>query len=591
MPSLNWIGKKAVLTHHRDVPFRLLTADEELSCSEEPTGNILVQGDNLDALKALLPRYAGRVKCIYIDPPYNTGREDWTYNDNVSSPQIAKWLGQIVGKEGDTLDRHDRWLCMMYPRLVLLKQFLRIDGIILISVDDNEVQSLRYLMDEIFGRKCFVSQFVWNTDGHTDNQYAIKVNHEYIVAYSARKNQATFGYVVDPNTREESNLWAGVAENSITKNGRANPPSEVDLPIGFPVGSEEINLPRTNIPIGLVEAMKSERLSSNPLKARFGKVQFPLRLDPMLGSAFMLTHHCRVFSGWANANKLKRFIEGGCVPITEDDGSMIRFYLSGSGVIYYVKERGDRARNITSVLRNMGTTEKMRAELELMGLKFDYPKPKELIKYLIRVASESGDLVMDSFAGSGTTGHAVLELSQEGSPRDFILIEMDEETAETVTAERLRKVASGYVDTKGRTVQGTGGGFTYCSLSSEPIFTADGSIRSDVTFEELAQFVWFIETGTGLNRGDVPSVISPLLGFFEGTAIYLLYNGILRDTSASGGNVLDVRTLRHLNDLASDPLRPKIVYAARTLLDAAKLTHLGVTHKQLPYELSVKSWF
>lgn len=153
MPTLNWIGKQAVLTHHKDVPYRLLEAVPELSCGPADSGNLIVQGDNLHALKALLPRYAGQVKCIYIDPPYNTGNEGWAYNDNVNSPEIRKWLGEVVGKEGETLDRHDRWLCMMYPRLVLLKQFLREDGAIFISIDDNEVASLRSVMDEVFGAR------------------------------------------------------------------------------------------------------------------------------------------------------------------------------------------------------------------------------------------------------------------------------------------------------------------------------------------------------------------------------------------------------------------------------------------------------
>ena len=157
MPTLNWIGKDAVVKHHKEVPFRLLEAVPELSCGDADSGNLIVQGDNLHALKALLPRYAGQVKCIYIDPPYNTGNEGWVYNDNVNSPEIRRWLGEVVGKEGETLDRHDRWLCMMYPRLVLLKQFLREDGAIFVSIDDNEVATLRLLMDEVFGARSRVA--------------------------------------------------------------------------------------------------------------------------------------------------------------------------------------------------------------------------------------------------------------------------------------------------------------------------------------------------------------------------------------------------------------------------------------------------
>ena len=162
MPTLNWIGKEAVVKHHKEVPFRLLEPVPDLSCGPaQGSGNLVVQGDNLHALKTLLPRYAGQVKCIYIDPPYNTGNEGWVYNDNVNSPEIRKWLGEVVGKEGETLDRHDRWLSMMSPRLVLLKQFLREDGAIFVSIDDNEVGNLQALMREVFGATNEVATIVW----------------------------------------------------------------------------------------------------------------------------------------------------------------------------------------------------------------------------------------------------------------------------------------------------------------------------------------------------------------------------------------------------------------------------------------------
>ena len=200
MPTLNWIGKESVIRHHREVPFRLLETVPELSLPSHPEegargdGNLIVQGDNLHALKALLPRYAGQVKCIYIDPPYNTGNEGWVYNDNVNSPEIRRWLGEVVGKEGETLDRHDRWLCMMYPRLVLLRQFLREDGAIFVSIDDNEVATLRLLMDEIFGASNFMSQFVWKARQHLDSRSltGISNDHEYVLVYSRTPSGCKF---------------------------------------------------------------------------------------------------------------------------------------------------------------------------------------------------------------------------------------------------------------------------------------------------------------------------------------------------------------------------------------------------------------
>ncbi len=176
MPTLNWIGKEAVVKHHLDVPFHLLKDVPELSCGDPGSGNLIVQGDNLVALKALLPHYAGQVKCICIDPPYNTGNEGWAYNDNVNSPVIREWLGKVVGKEGETLDRHDRWLCMMYPRLALLKKFLREDGVIFVNIDENETAYLIHLMDDIFGRNNRLGEIIWDKGNPKGDSIKVRCN-------------------------------------------------------------------------------------------------------------------------------------------------------------------------------------------------------------------------------------------------------------------------------------------------------------------------------------------------------------------------------------------------------------------------------
>jgi adenine-specific DNA-methyltransferase len=183
VPTLNWIGKEAVVNHHLHVPFHLLKDVADLGCGEPGNGNLIVEGDNLVALKALLPYYAGQVKCIYIDPPYNTGNEGWVYNDNVNSPIIREWLGKVVGKEGETLDRHDRWLCMMYPRVSLLKRFLREDGIIFVSVDENEHRFLSLLLDEIFGSQNRLETLIWKKSygGGSKSKHIVN-QHEYIEA-------------------------------------------------------------------------------------------------------------------------------------------------------------------------------------------------------------------------------------------------------------------------------------------------------------------------------------------------------------------------------------------------------------------------
>ena len=197
MPTLNWIGKQAVINHHQHVPFHLLKDVPELSCGDPGSGNLIAQGDNLVALKAVLPYYAKQVKCIYIDPPYNTGvderdsegkRTGWIYNDNVNSPEIRQWLNKVVGAEAEDLSRHDKWLCMMYPRIALLKKFLRDDGVIFASIDEVEYASLRSLLDELFGIANRVGTIIWHnaTDNNPTN---IAIEHEYVLCYAKNKQK------------------------------------------------------------------------------------------------------------------------------------------------------------------------------------------------------------------------------------------------------------------------------------------------------------------------------------------------------------------------------------------------------------------
>lgn len=563
MPSLNWIGKEAVVNHDKEVPFRLLKKVKSASVGEN-SQNLIIHGDNLEALKALMPYYIGKIKCIYIDPPYNTGKQSWVYNDKVNSPKIKKWFNKVVGNEAADLCRHDKWLCMMYPRLKLLKDLLEDEGMIFISIDDNEVQSLRCIMDEIFGRQNFVAQFIWNTEGHTDNQFDVKVNHEYIVMYAVNQNLLKLGFVVDPNTREESNLWAGFAENSITKNGPANPPSEITLPKGFPVKADKLFLESSKVPTKFFELMKSKGLTSNQLKGEFGKIQFPIRLNTMEAVEGVLTRPCRVFSGWANANKLRSFIENECKPIEDEDGMKLSFYLSEKGVIYYRKDRGDKARNILSVLRNFSTTEKMRSELQGIAINFKYPKPKELIKYIIKIGSNKDSIVLDSFAGSGTTAHAVLDLNKEdGGNRKFILVEMEDIIAKEITAERVKKSIKkfSYKD-----------GFEFCELD-KPLFNEEGQIEETCEFNQFATYIYFTETQTNIDKSKIEK---SLIGEYNDTEYYLIYK-------EKDKNILTKSFLSKLRRTDNK----KIVYADKNYLDEEVLVKHNIQFKQIPYEVKV----
>jgi len=561
MPTLNWIGKEAVVKHHKKVPFRILQPVAELSCGEASNPeneNLIVQGDNLHALKALLPRYAGQVKCIYIDPPYNTGNEGWVYNDNVNSPEIKRWLGEVVGKEGETLDRHDRWLCMMYPRLLLLKQFLSDDGAIFVSIDDDEVHHLRLLMDEIFGANKRLASFVWRTDGNFDNQAKVKNCHEYFFAYSKYPERFVQPKVVDPSTSETSKLNKPFIRNTIIKNGPKNPVSSVTLPIGFPADFEVGTIPaRTNA--------------------------WPHYSTDLIIKDACLTNATDASTGWSSKDLLIEFIKAGFQPIKDSKNQTTRFILTKTGAIEAIKDR-EQASHVISVVGGVGSTQSQSVELAEMGFKFSFPKPVDLIKYIISMIDDKNCLILDSFAGSGTTAHATLKLNAEdGGNRSFILVEMDENIAQNVTAKRVNLVAQGYNKANGEVVDGLGGNFKFYKLSPEPLFTAEGQIRTDVTFAELAEFVWFTETGTGYPKALKPS---PLLGVHKGKAIYLLFNGILKDRGDLGGNVLNNRTLAVLPEHDAQ----RVVYGARSRFDKAKLSRMRIEFKQLPYELTIKSW-
>ena len=405
-------------TRHFDAGFaaRLLEAIGDVDAQ---TDGALFHSENFQALSVMQARCREQVKCIYIDPPYNTGSDGFAYKDSY---------------------QHSSWMSMLRDRVEQARSLLAGTAGIATSINDIESSRLTPLSNEVFGEENHISTLVWNTEGHTDNQYDIKENHEYIQVYAVDRRRLEVGYVVDPNTRKESNLWKGFAKNSITKNGPGNPHSEVALPIGFPVEVDQLDLPSNMPPQEFFDEVR-RRGFIRPEDTQKYAVSYPIRLDPMRASGGRLAAPCRVISGWANVNKLSEFIDGGCTPIVSE-GETLRFYLSGLGVVYYRKDR-EKARNIYSVLREMGTTEQMRSEIESMGIRVPaklYPKPTQLISYLLKVLAADGGISMDYFAGSGTTGHAVINLNREdGGRRRFILVEMGD-YFDTVLLPRIKKV-------------------------------------------------------------------------------------------------------------------------------------------------------
>ena len=555
MPTLNWIGKDAVVKHHKDVPFRLLEPMPEFSCGDGASGNLIVQGDNLHALKALLPRYAGQVKCIYIDPPYNTGNEGWVYNDNVNSPEIRKWLGEVVGKEGETLDRHDRWLCMMYPRLLLLKQFLREDGAIFVSIDDNEVATLRLLMDEFFGRQNFIAEMIWEGAFKNDARQ-IGVNHEYILLYAKNRSALPreWGIAkdgIEPVLKEVNRLKK--------LHGEDYEAASADMAGWFRASKATESFAHRRFRFIDKRGAYKEDDPTAP-----GGRKFEL-INPKTGKVIPL----RTNRGWAfDQEKFNRMVDEGRISFVTENSIMVRRYLHETDYVtpqsvFYQPTRSASERLATILGRNA----------------FDFPKDETVLQKLIEMSTDKDSLILDSFAGSGTTGHAVLKQNAEdGGKRRFILVEMDENIAQNVTAERVRRVAQGYINAKDQAVEGLGGGFQFCRLSAEPLFEADGQIRRDVKFGQLAEFVWFAETGTGFTG----AADSPLLGVHEGRAIYLLYNGILKDKSVGGGNVLTGPVFDVLPKFSG----PKVIYAAANRM-GARAAREGIIFKQTPYALEV----
>jgi len=534
MPTLEWIGKKAVLNHHREIPFRLLKCDEKLSVGDPGSGNLLVQGDNLHALKALLPYYAGQVKCIYIDPPYNTGNENWVYNDAVNSPEIREWLGKTVGAEAEDLSRHDKWLCMMYPRLQLLKLFLRPDGLIFVNIDDNEAGHLRVLLDELFGSRNFLAAIAWEKRYTRSNNaklfYSLK---DTILAY---RRSDSVCLLREPRTEKADALYANPdndARGPWMTSSYVNPATKAQRPnLVYPIRN-----------------LRTGAMIEHPTHAwKYGREQHEKHVAEN-----------RLWwgkNGTAKYPRLKVFLsesQEGLVPVD-----------------FWNHEE-------------TGTTDEGGNEIKQMfgAAVFDNPKPRRLLERILRLATGKDSIVLDSFAGSGTTGHAVLGANKvDMGRRKFVLVEMDARICENVTARRLAMAVEGYDAKMGKTehVQGLGGGFRYCTLG-EPLFDEAGNIHADVKFPDLAAHVYFCETGEPLPKRKNGK--TPLLGVHNGIAVYLLFNGILGDKRVDGGNVLTGPVLKSLP--AHDG--PRVIYGEGCRLSAARLRRAAVVFKQVPYAI------
>ncbi len=513
------------MNHHHDVPFKTLekqyTFDKGKTVIDDcgdgvhtvSTENKIIHGDNLEALKALLPEYEGRIKCIYIDPPYNTGNEGWVYNDNVNSPRIQKWLGQVVGKEAEDLSRHDKWLCMMYPRLTLLHQLLADDGVIFISIDDNEQANLKLLCDEIFGAGNFVTNLIWQKKkgGSNDSKY-VAVEHEYIIMYGKNLSSLEKMYI----------NYEG------TYSSRYN------------------------------EEDEKGRFFWDTFRRKSGKQYYPITCPD--GSVLENDEKGEPIS-WLRSEQ--RFLSD----LNEGEVRIVK--INGKWSVHF-KQRMPLGYKPRSIITEYGTTSEGSEDLKAIFNKtgvFSNPKPFPLISYLLKFINDKSSIILDSFAGSGTTAHAVLNLNkQDGGNRKFILVEM-EDYAETITAERVKRVINGYGEGK-NAVEGTGGSFSYYELG-EPIMNGD-YINENQPVEKIKEYIWYSETHSKYEGREG----SYFLGNHNGAGYYFYYEkNSITTLSYDTLNIVEERAEQY------------IIYADQCLIDKDDLLAKNIIFKKIPRDI------
>lgn len=548
MPVLEWMGKDKVVTHHRDVPYRVLKRIPEKGMVDShgsDRGNMIIHGDNLEALKSLLPEYEGRVDCIYIDPPYNTGNEGWVYNDNVKDPRIMKWIGEVVGPEGQDFTRHDKWLCMMYPRLQLLRQLLSEQGFIAVSINDVELSNLGLLLDEIFGASNRLACAPWRAEksGGKDKT-ALRTGHEYIYFY---RKTPECRIALEEKTDGKLNLT--------DKFGKYRKGRELRK---WGATSDRADRPKAWFGITAPDGSTAYPYKNDGTEGYWRWTQSKPEMRQLLDDP--------EYAHW----EMAPYDEGVTV-----NGQSSRW-------VPYQKIRTEtRDFGWNTWLDGYGTNADATKNLKMIfGTKmFDTPKPVSLIRWIVSLAYDDDAIILDSFAGSGTTGQAVLSLNAEdGGNRRFILVEMMD-YAESITVERIRRCITGYDNLNPKKskadpshIDGIDSGFTYCELGPV-LFNADGSLNGNVTREELYRYVWYSETKHPFT--DMTGTHRYCLGIDGDTTYYLAYEPD-RET------VLDMGLLSDL------PLRGDVtvIYADRCVINDERLAEMSVVFKQVPRRIA-----
>ena len=554
MPTLDWIGKSKVVNHHLDVPYKTLERQYSFDKvgehkEDNGSGDMIIHGDNLEALKSLLPQYEGKIKCIYIDPPYNRGNKKdkkWVYSDNVDDPKISEWIGQTVGAEGEDLARHDKWLCMMYPRLKLLWKLLSNHGFIAISIDNVEVFNLKLICDEIFGSNNFITEIscINNPKGRSDDKY-VATAHEHILLY--KKGTISFG---------EFELEEKVTKRyrEIDENGDRY--RTIDL---RKTGDEDLRTDREDMfyPFFFNEANGDLIVGNNEESTPNGYIRIlPMKTKKIEGRWRWGKNDKSMQDGFKNLvarympNKQKW-------TIFEKD--------------YLKNKKGVKPTTVWD-FKDVNSERGTEQFISLGFNKSDFPNPKPVgtINRIITMMNDKNAIILDSFAGSGTTAHAVLKKNQnDGGNRRFILVEMLE-YAESITAERVKRVIRGNAD-RDTSFEGLGGSFSYYELG-EPIFNGD-MLNEKIGEDEIRKYVYFTETKQTLapHKADEPYY----LGTYIDNAYYFYY---------------EKEQITTLNNEFLNTIKTKagayVIYADLCTLSNNELEKYRITFKKIPRDIS-----
>ena len=406
--EFRWFGKSKAKRNAFTPTRATLHYDEARSVNADKTENIIIEGENLEVLKILLAGYRNKVKCIYIDPPYNADALT-AYNDNFKQERAKYWEENEITEEGILIDtetvpegrKHSVWMSDIYSRLLCARHLLDDDGILIVSINDKEVTHLKKICEDVFYPENFIAQFVWITDGNFDNQAKVKTCHEYVLLYAKDASKFDYPDLVDPNVTDKSKLNNQFIRNTIVKNGPKNPIQTVTLKAGFPAEFES----------GLFKAQHTH---------------WPYHDEDIIVEDYKVVNDVEIRSGWAARGQFDAFMQedNKWKPVKDTKNQDTRFILTQSGGIDCIKDRGIKS-HVISVLQNLGGTQNATSELESLGIYgFGYPKPTQLMEYLLKLHNSNDYLVLDFYAGSGTTGHAVTNLNNaDGGTRKYILVQ------------------------------------------------------------------------------------------------------------------------------------------------------------------------